>query len=70
MFRYLLEIRNRLGIKKDSVRPALKELDELLKTRDNLKSQLSQLKHVFTVLSDAVKKIDKHLNEQVIKNVA
>lgn len=70
MFRYLLEIRNRLGIEKESVRPALKELDELLKTRENLKSQLSHANHIFTVLSDAVKKIDKHISEQAIENVA
>lgn len=70
MFRYLLEIRNRLGIKTESIRPALKELNELLESRDNLKSQLSHSNHIFTVLSDAVKKIDKHMSEQEIENVA
>lgn len=70
MFRYLLEIRNRMGIKTESIRPALKELNELLESRDNLKSQLRHSNHIFTVLSDAVKKIDKHMSEHEIDNVA
>lgn len=70
MFRYLLEIRNRMGIKTESIRPVLKELNELLESRDNLKSQLHHSNHILTVLSDAVKKIDKHMSEQGIENVA
>lgn len=59
MFRYLLEIRNRLGIDKSLVRPALRELDDLRKKRDDFQIKLNHVKSILSVLYDAVKKIDK-----------
>lgn len=61
MLRYLLNIRNRLNIEEGLVRPALRKLDALLKRRDDLKSQLSNSKHIHYVLTEAVDKIDNYL---------
>lgn len=57
MFRYLLEIRNRLGIDKSLVRPALRELKVLQNKRNELQTKLNLSNYILSVLTDAVKKI-------------